>query len=286
VTSPVARSPRRRRLGALLRRLRKDAGRSGEALAKTLGVSQSHLSRVELGDTAASIDLVERWARECRASEDDRREAIELAESVALEFTTWRSALTSGLAARQRDIAAAEAAATVINGWVPMLLPGLMQTASYTHHLITGEDPNRAPDEVAEAVAARMQRQPILFDRSKTLRWVIGEAGLRWRVGPPDVMAAQLDRLSMLAAEPHLDLRVLPLSNTAPVWHDHGFTILGARIDGEPDLAHLELFTGPLDISEPSEVAEYKKAYERLAELALSGPEAVEFIRHVMAEFR
>lgn len=38
---------------------------------------------------------------------------------------------------------------------------------------------------------------------------------------------------------------------------------------------NLELLSGPANITEPGEVAEYKRAYERLAELALSGAEAV-----------
>ncbi|MBA2324059.1 MAG: helix-turn-helix transcriptional regulator [Pseudonocardiales bacterium] len=268
----------------MLRRIRKDAGLSGESLATALSVSQSHLSRVELGDTAAGLELVGRWVQECGAGTDDRAAATELAESVTVEFTTWRSAMASGLPAIQREIAAAEAAAATRCAWVPMLIPGLLQTASYTHELITGKYPDR--EDVAEAVAARMQRQTILYERGKTLRWVIGEAGLRWQVATPDVMAAQLDRLAMLAAEPHLDIRVLPFINTGPVWHDHGFMIRGDRDDGQPDLVNVELLTGPANITEPSEVAEYRRAYERLAELALRGQDAVAFIRQLMVELR
>lgn len=282
MTSSYGRSPRRVRLGALLRDLRKDAGLPGEALAAALGVSQSHLSRVELGDAAPSRELAERWAHECGAIQATREAAAELAESVAVEFTARRTAKGRSLVALQRDIAAAEAVATTRCAWVPMLIPGLLQTAGYAHHLVGGDFPDR--DDVAEAVAARMQRQPILFERSKTLRWVIGEGGLRWRVAPPDVMAAQLDRVALLAAEPHLDIRVLPFANTTPVWHDHGFTIRADRTDGHGDLVNVELLTGPASITEPAEVEEYKRAYERLAELALRGREAVDFVRRVMNE--
>lgn len=136
-----------------------------------------------------------------------------------------------------------------------------------------------------EAVAVRMQRQVILYGRSKALRWVIGEAGLRWRVGPPEVMVAQLDRLAALAAEPHLDLRVLPFERTASVWHDHGFTILADRTDGEPDLVNLELLTGTINITDPKEVAQYRAAYDRLADLALRGVDAVPLIHRAREEF-
>lgn len=273
---------RQRRLGGLLRRLRKAAGLSGPALSARLSVSQSHLSRVELGEAVATAELVDHWTRETGASSADREAATDLAEAVAAEFVSWREAVASGLAKLQRDAIEAEAAAATLIAYVPALIPGLMQTAEYATHLVAGKYPDR--DDVAEAVAVRMQRQVILYSRSKALRWVIGEAGLRWRVGPPEVMAAQLDRLAALAAEPRLDLRVLPFERTGPVWHDHGFTILADRTDGEPDLVNLELLTGRVNITDPKEVAHYRAAYERLADLAVRGIEALVLIHRVRAE--
>ncbi|MGH4015648.1 MAG: Scr1 family TA system antitoxin-like transcriptional regulator [Pseudonocardiaceae bacterium] len=273
---------RQRRLGGLLRRLRKAAGLSGPVLAGRLGVSQSHLSRVELGEAVATAELVDHWTRETGASQADRQAAVGLAEAVATEFVTWREALASGLVKRQRDALAAEAAAATMIAYVPALIPGLMQTAEYAMQLVAGKYPDR--EDVAEAVAVRMQRQVILYSRAKTLRWVIGEAGLRWRVAPPEVMAAQLDRVAALAVEPHLDVRVLPFERTAPVWHDHGFTILADRTDGEPDLIRLELLTGLVNITDRTEVAQYRDTYERLADLALPGAEAVPLIHRVRGE--
>ena len=275
-------TPRQRRLGGLLRRLRKAAGLSGPALAGRLKVSQSHVSRVELGEAVATAELVERWTRETGASQADRDTATDLTEAVEAEFVSWREALASGLVKLQREALAAEAASATRIAYVPGLIPGLMQTPEYATHLVAGDCPDR--DDIAEAVAMRMQRRVILYSRSKVLRWVIGEAGLRWRVGPPQVMAAQLDRLAALAGEPHLDLRVLPFERTAPVWHDHGFTILADRTDGEPDLVNLELLTGEINITDPKEVAQYRAAYEQLADLALRGAEAVPLIRRVQAE--
>ncbi|MGH3669401.1 MAG: DUF5753 domain-containing protein [Pseudonocardiaceae bacterium] len=186
------------------------------------------------------------------------------------------------LVTRQRDAIAAEAAAATIIAYVPAVIPGLIRTTEYATHLVAGDFPDR--DDVAGAVAVRMQRQVILYNRTKALRWVIGEAGLRWLVAPPEVMAAQLDRLAALAGEPHLDVRVLPFERTGPVWHDHGFTILADRTDGEADLVNLELLTGMVNIADPAEVAQYRAAYERLADLALRGAEAVPLIHRVRTE--
>lgn len=275
-------TPRQRRLGTLLRQLRKAAGMSGPVLARRLGVSQSHLSRVELGEAAATTELVGRWTAETAAGTADRQAAAELAEAVVAEFVSWREAVASGLVKLQREALEAEAAAATRIAYVPGLIPGLMQTPEYATHLVGGKYPDR--DDVGDAVAMRMQRQVVLYSRDKTLRWVVGEAGLRWRMGPPEVMAAQLDRLAALATEPHLDLRVLPFERTGPVWHDHGFTILAERDDGEPDLVNLELLTGTINITDPKEVAQYRTAYERLADLAVSGEDAAALIHRVRAE--
>ncbi len=273
---------RQRRLGGLLRRLRQAAGLSGPVLAGRLGISQSHLSRVELGEAAATAELVDSWTRQTGASPADRETAAELAEVVAEEMVTWREAVTSGLVKLQRDALDAEATAATRLAYVPALIPGLMQIPEYATHLVAGDHPDR--DDVAEAVTVRMQRQVILYSGTKSLRWVIGEAGLRWRVGPPQVMAAQLDRLVALTGEPQLDVRVLPFERTGPVWHDHGFTILADRTDGEPDLVHLELLTGLVNITDSKEIAQYRAAYEQLADLALRGTEAVPLIHQVRAE--
>jgi len=273
---------RQRTLGALLRRLRKQAGLSGQILAGRLEVSQSHLSRVELGGAAATRELVAGWLAETGAGAADRRIAGELAETVAAEFGTWRDALAGGLVKVQREIAAAEAASTLRVTYLPLFVPGLLQTPEYSHHLVTSLYADRS--DVAEAVAARMQRQSVLHDRSKTLRWVIAEAGLRWRMAPPAVMAAQLDRIAALAIESHLDIRVLPFAGSGPVWHDHGFTMFADRVDGEPDLVNVELLTGPLNIRDPDQVLQYREAYERLADLSVQGAEAVRLILDIRDE--
>lgn len=273
---------RQRTLGALLRRLRKQSGLSGAALAKQLAVSQSHLSRVELGGAAATRELVDGWLDATGAGAADRATVTELSARVAAEFGTWRDALAGGLVKIQREIAVAEAAARVRTFYLVSNVPGLLQTPEYAYRVVTMRRPDS--DEVAEAVAARMQRQAILADTSKELHWVINEAALRWRMGPDRIMAAQLDRLAALAIEPHLDIRVLPFARSERAWHSHGFNMYADRADGEPDLVNIELLTGPMNVRDPDQVAQYREAYERLAALSVGGGDAAQLILSIKDE--
>lgn len=145
---------RQRRLGGLLRRLRKAAGLSGPALAGRLKVSQSHVSRVELGETVATAKLVERWTCETGASQADRDTAADLTEAVEAEFVSWREALASGLVKLQCEALAAEAASATRIAYVPGLIPGLMQTPEYATHLRSAFDGlTRAPSQWCWCVA-------------------------------------------------------------------------------------------------------------------------------------
>jgi transcriptional regulator with XRE-family HTH domain len=273
---------RQRTLGALLRRLRKQSGLSGSALAKQLAVSQSHLSRVELGGAAATRELVDAWLDATGAGAADRATVTELSARVAAEFGTWRDALAGGMVKIQREIATAEAAAREIAFYLVSYVPGLLQTPEYAHSIVAMS--GRASEEIADAVAARMQRQAVLSDASKRLCWVINEAALRWRMGSDRLMAAQLERLAALAVEPHLDVRVLPFERTEPAWHSHGFYLYSDRADGEPDLVNIELLTGPMNVRDPDQVAQYREAYERLAALSVGGGDAAQLILSIKDE--
>lgn len=56
-------SAQRRNLGAALRWLRLAAGFSGEQIAGRTGISQSRVSRIELGQQSVPVAVAETWAR-------------------------------------------------------------------------------------------------------------------------------------------------------------------------------------------------------------------------------
>ena len=153
----------RRRLGAELRRLRGDRTLD-EVAAETL-ISTSKLSRLENGQGVPqprdirdlinfygadrpTADRLRRWMNEGRRQAWWREYSDVLTESadVFLDY---------------------ESGASVIRTYVPMILPGLLQTEAYaTQHLtMTLLPATRTPEEVKKLVQVRLRRQEILLER-------------------------------------------------------------------------------------------------------------------------
>ncbi len=277
-------SARRQQLGAALRRLRKNAGMSGEDIAEAIGISQSRVSRIELGQQTISADVAINWARAANAEQAEADALAVLAEEAATEATSWRKAMSRGLVRLQQDSRDLEATAATIRNFQIAVIPGLLQVPEYARRIFAlGHGPDH-PD-IAAAVAARMNRQAILYNESRHLEFVIAEAALRWRLGPPSLMGAQADRILTVSTLPNVTVRIIPLDSEAAQWHDHGFNILDDRGDAGDPVVHVETLTNGLTITEPADVSAYKNAFARLSDLSVTGDDARQLLRQLLDHF-
>ena len=268
-------SAQRQRLGAVLRRLRVDAGLSAQQLAERAGLSQSRVSRIELGQQRITLADAERWAKGAGAKGTALDEVMELAESAATQAVAMRKA--AALVKLQQDAREAEATAATILNFSPFGIPGLLQVPEYARRLFAAGYPRREAGEIAAATAARMDRQLILYDENRRLEFVMTAAALYWRPGPASLMRAQLDRVSTVAALGNVTVAVIPLGAEVTAWCGHGFNILDDRKAGEP-IVHVETLTSVLTITEPEDVASYRDAFARLRDAAVTGADAQRLI--------
>jgi transcriptional regulator with XRE-family HTH domain len=276
--------PQRQRLARALKRLRVAADLSTYELAERLGLSQSRVSRVENARSPARVAEVERWATVTAASAEQRQELIEWAKEGLTASTSWETAILDHLPRLQEDVQALEASAGSIKVYQPLLVPGLLQTPQYARQVFTTA-PAFSDQDVAERVAARMNRQAILYDENKRFAFVIPEAALRWRFGLRDMLLGQLDRLSVVATLPNVELGIIPQAGEAPVWRSHGFVIFDNRGD-EETFVHVELLGTWLTISGDDKVNLYKQAFDRLRSVAVSGEDALAILRAVADDTR
>lgn len=266
----------------MLRAVRKLAGISGEDLAARLGVSQSKVSRIELGQVGLTPDLASRWAEACGGNEDRTGEIVSLAERVATEASPFPSRWADGITRFQHKVAGIEMSARLTLNWHPRLVPGLLQTPAYAREIFACAYPEGP--ELSQAVAARMARQAVLYDPSRTIRMVFGEAALRWPIATVPTLVAQLDRLALFAADGTVQFGIVPFDAPFGAFSYHGWIIRAERDDDEPDLVEVEVETAEVNIIDPAQTAAYRAAFEQLAAVAVYGDETAALIRRVRAE--
>lgn len=180
----------------------------------------------------------------------------------------------------QLDSREFEASAKTILEFDPVLVPGLLQVPEYARRIFAAGKPMHSATEIAAAVAGRMGRQLVLYEGTTRFEFVITEAALRWWVGPPNVMLAQLDRVTAFAGLETVTIGVIPLDTEADIWHEHGFAIFDDRHDDDPAVT-IETRTSQVTTIDRVEVAFYREAFARLREASLHGSEADELLSRI-----
>jgi transcriptional regulator with XRE-family HTH domain len=274
----------RRRLGLALRGLRLDAGLSGQQLAVRTGLSQSTISRIELGQAVPSFPDIDAWAHATAATAEQHSELRTMAEAVAVETISWPTASRRGLSSLQQDVRELESTASIILNYQPTIVPGLLQTADYARRVVQSGYPSGRSD-IAAAITARLDRQALLYEETRHLEFVIAELALRWRPGPPAMMLAQLDRIASVATLPNVAIWIIPQTAEVTAWYIHGFAILDGRGEGSA-IVRVETLTTGLSISDPEAVERYRQAFELLRQAAVTGNEAQRLIHDLMIEMR
>ena len=220
-TNPKAFLGKRLRLGRIA------AGfNSQEALAARLGFDRSVVAKTETGDRPPTPDVLAAWCEACGLDVDLFADLAELARTGDGPVPTWFE-----------DYLEAEQEAHTLRIWSLVLVPGLLQTASYAHALFVaaGVDSDTA-DEMA---SARLERQAIL-DRPDPPHVVVmlDESVLRRLIGTPQVMADVLAHMAEVSDRPNVSVQILPAETGANAGLSGAFDIASA--DGTPDVLRMD----------------------------------------------
>lgn len=250
---------------------------SGTLAAELLGWSQSKISKIETGRVTPSGEDVRSLLDLYRPQQGERSEIENLAQVLNDRYKSLRMLRKRGLHRVQEDIGRRTATAETVRSFQPTMVPGLLQTPEYaravfSQPLSTGET------DVAQAVRARMDRQAALFDPGHSFHFVITEAALRWRLGNPSAMRAQMDRLANLSTAENLRIGVLPWHVPVPQVPKNGFVIL------DEEEVSVESFTTHRSITEPRDVRFYLDVFQLFADAAVYGDEARAFLAELARE--
>jgi transcriptional regulator with XRE-family HTH domain len=256
----------KRRLARRLRELREPTRMSAERVGNRLGWGRGKVGRIENNVwKRPELSDIRDLLRFYGVADDERRELEKLAR-LARQRAWWRDypdVFGDG------EFPGFEADARRIWCYLPLVLPGLLQTQAYARaQMGVGV---HSPVWQAQALAARQRRQRIL-DRddctAPDLLAVVPEAALLYRWGTVEQRREQFEHLVEAGRRPNVELRLLRFDTGMHPGMCGPINIF--HFDGEePPAVFLETDFAVQQVTSRAEIAAYVQTFDRIREAAL-----------------
>lgn len=279
MTPPVDPSLNRRKLRLALRQAREHAELSQREAAERVEWSQSKLIRVETGTVSVSVSDLRALMSLYEITAPARVHELEEAARGS-KGPSWWSRHHEVVTPQYAQYLGYESAATSLNTYHPIVVPGHLQTRGYADALLAprGLTPGRAE----RVVDLRMERQTRMFDGDEgpATTFVLDEAAVRRQIGGKEVLAEQLQQLLEFGERRRVTIRVLPFGAGAHYSTLGSFVLLGFPDDD--DLLYLEHAAGSMTGGEDLELlARYQECFQTITDLALGDTESLDLIDHI-----
>ncbi|GEB54263.1 MULTISPECIES: helix-turn-helix domain-containing protein [Streptomyces] len=270
----------RRELAYRLRELAEDAGLDGKDLAALCGWHPSKVSRISTAKTQPSAEDIRAWCRACGV-EDQAADLVASLRAVEGTWLTWRRLERAGLRRSQEERLPLYLRTTRFRAYSSWALPGLLQTCQYTEDVLRNIQQQRVPlDDVPNAVAARMERRHVLREGQRRFAFLIEEPVLRNTLSTGEAQKEQLEHLLAVSGLPNLSLGVIPVAQQRRQLPTENFWIYDSA------QVNVELVSGYLTLTQPSEVRAYADTFATLAGMAVYGERARGLIMSAMERLR
>ena len=270
---------RRRELGSRLRQLRMAQGKTAEDVAQALMVSATKITRLETGARGVNMRDIRDLCNFYEVSEAEREHLMRLArqsrEDSWFQHYDLQHPTYIGL----------EASAASIADYKSDVINGLLQTERYARAILEATLPDPTEDKIEQNVESRRVRQRLLTDEPPLSLWaVIHEAAVRTYIGGPDVMREQLETLVERAAQPNVDLQLLPFTAGAHPAINSTFTLLHFR-EEVPDVVYVEGLLGEHYLEARADIERYRRVFDQLRAMALSPKDSAAQIAAIAKTF-
>lgn len=171
--------------------------------------------------------------------------------------------------------------ASRIRVFMPLVLPGLLQSQDYAEAFIrTGPRP---PSWRRKALDTRLRRQEILSrpgDTAPMLTAVITEASLRYQWGSRSERRDQIEHLIDMGRRPNIDLRIQRFADGPPPGLSSAINIFDFA-EGEPSIAFTETDFAVVEVNEPDQVSRYIQSFEKAVDGALEPSDTAIYLRQL-----
>jgi transcriptional regulator with XRE-family HTH domain len=242
-------------------------------------------------DDETQIAMTPPQERENKARELAQR----MGDDWAKEIESWRLlaelARVKGLWAggtevgpSYRDFVEVESTADELRTWQPQVIPGLLQTRTYSHNVIkaAAQAYTSGTYDSETLLRWREQRKDILRrGQPPQIRAVVDEAAIRRPMGGTKVMTEQLRHLIELSERDHLAIQVLPFSTGAHTGLSGAFDLMAF---GPWTIVFREGHGDGTFVDDDDQVRIYQARYELLQIEALSAEASREYLQQALAD--
>jgi hypothetical protein len=170
--------------------------------------------------------------------------------------------------------------AVQIRTFMPLVLPGLLQTREYMEVILRAG--SRPPTFVRRASEARQRRQEILDrpgDTAPVLKAVITEASLMYRWGSTNDRREQIEHLAQVSRKPNVDLRIQRFADGPPTGMHSMVNIFD--LPDESRLVYLETDVAIHEVSKREEVDSYILGFSRAQDAALEPGDTTAYLKYL-----
>jgi transcriptional regulator with XRE-family HTH domain len=266
VTAAYGATVAKRRLSRRLVELRSGTGLTANQVCDKLGWGRGKVGRFEGNNwKRPEMSDIRDLLRLYDMSEDVHHELEDLAK-LARERAWWRE---FSEVYDDNEFPGYEADASRICLYMPLILPGLLQTPAYTEaQMGVGALPLAWR---RRALEARRRRQEILDrtdDTAPELVAVITEASLLYRWGTAAERRAQVEHLVEMSRRPRVELRLLRFDDGLHPGMCGPINIFDFP-DGEPPAVYLETDFAIQEVSNQDDVQAYIETFGRIRTAAL-----------------
>jgi transcriptional regulator with XRE-family HTH domain len=264
-------------VGARLRRLREERGITRAEAAEAIRGSEPKISRMELG----RVRIKERDAADLltlyRVDATEREEILSLVKEAAKQ--QWWSPYRDVTPRWFESFLTLERAASRIRAYEAQFIPGLLQTAAYSHAVM--ELGQFSPADQQQRIDLRVRRQEVLSRDCPSgpcppsLAVVMEQSVLRRLPVRPPVLREQLTYLVEMANRPTVTLQLVPEVFGGHATSGLSFTIMGFSQPSPPEVVYLEQLDSALYLDTPRDVARYTTAFDSLSAQVLTPRQTV-----------
>lgn len=245
-----------------------DAGLNGSELSARCGWHPAKTSRILSAKTAPADSDIQAWCAACGA-EDQLADLIATTRAVESMYVEWRRLQRNGMRKVQENVYTLNEQARLCRVYVSNVVPGFFQTPAYATALMRSITQFQGtPDDVAEAVAARVARSRFLYEGGHRFVVLMEETVLRYRIGDAETMRGQLRHLLTVMPLASVSLGIIPFTAQRSVWPLEAFYIFDDRH------AVVESLTAEINVRQPRELADYGRAFAGLSTMAVYGDSA------------